>query len=358
MSAPKNYGREAVQRIARLWQVDANRVIWTEQGFDWWPGRFRVSVSSQEGHDEAANSWQLIIRTDFLKECPVEDYECRKTITMMSSLAPSYAWVFTPPEVVKKYEMPADRTLRFLSAVYLREDTVGWLPEFFGRVAILQPIQAEAQAEITAKLVGGQINVSQPSENAAPDYVDEMLSVADAIYVPAGREESRWKGSEEFEAVANRFGSQDTCFGVSDPSGLTLETPIGSSSALISLMTDADHPALGKGLLSTVQLPFWEDESKVVDDCMWFNFLQSNSWTDFPQLGSWHPRGVGSGKYSAASSTFYPNALYKEGIATNAALWQFGLARWIKNTFHADLVDQTMAEIFKARLSKPPTGPK
>ena len=114
---------------------------------------------------------------------------------MMSSLAPSYAWVFTPPEVQEKYDKSADGTLAFQSSVFLREDTAGWLPEFFGRMSILQPIQAAAQSETTAKLLNGQINFSLPTENASSDYIDEMLDVAGAIYVPAGREESRWKGA-------------------------------------------------------------------------------------------------------------------------------------------------------------------
>ena len=42
-----------------------------------------------------------------------------------------------------------------------------------------------------------------------------------------------------------------------------------------------------------------------------------------------------------------------ERIATNAALWLLGLARWIKKQFHADLVDQTMAQILELRLGKP-----
>ena len=356
MTAPKDLGNEAVQRIARLWQVEGNRVIWTEQGFDWWPGRFRVSVMSQKHHDEHEKTWRLTVRTDFLKDVPVKDYECRKTISMMSSFAPSYAWVFTPPEVQEKYEMPADGTLTFQSTVFLREDTAGWLPEFFARMAIVQPIQAAVLAETTAELVKGKIDVSLPSENASSDYTDEMLDVVGAIYIPAGREESRWKGSDEFEDIANRFGRQDICFGTGDPTGLTLETPIGSSSALIRLRAEMPHPQLGHGLLSSLQLPFWQADAKTVEDAMWFNFFQSISWTDVPQLGSWHSREGADGQSSAAMSTFYPNALYLKYLATNAALWQLGLARWIKNQFHAELVDQTMAQILELRLGKPRPG--
>ena len=147
-------------------------------------------MKSQKHHDEHEKTWRLIVRTDFLKDVPVKDYECRKTISMMSSFAPSYAWVFTPPEVQEKYEMTADGTLAFQSTVFLREDTAGWLSEFFARMSILQPIQAEAQSETTAKLLNGQINFSLPTENASSDYTDEMLDVAGAIYLPAGREES------------------------------------------------------------------------------------------------------------------------------------------------------------------------
>ena len=85
---------------------------------------------------------------------------------------------------------------------------------------------------------------------------------------------------------------------------------------------------------------------------MWSNVFQSISWTDVPQLRSWHPREVASGQYSVASGTFYLNALYMKGIATNAALWKLGLAWWIKKQFHADLMDLTMAHILELRLGK------
>ena len=304
---------------------------------------------SEKHHDENEKVWRLVVRTDFLKGVPVNDCECRKTILMMSSQAPSYAWVFTPPEVREKYELPADGSLAFQSTVFLREDTAGWLPEFFGRMSILQPIQAAIQAETVAELLKGQIHFSLPSANSLSTYTDEILNVASAIYVPAGSEDSRWKGSREFEEVANQFGRQDMCFGMGDPNGLTLETPIGTTSALIRLMTDSRHPGLGNGLLSAVQLPFWQDEATTIEDAMWFNYFQSISWTDVPQLGSWHPREVAGGQYSAAIGTFYPNALYMEGIATNAALWHLGLAQWIKNQFYVHLVDKTMAQILEMR---------
>lgn len=350
MTAPRDLGDEAVQRIARLWQVEEDRVKWTTQGFDWWPGRFRVSVASHRQQDEEA--WRLSVSTDFLRNVPLQDFECRKAILMMSRFAPSYAWVFTPPEVQEQYELHADGVLKFRSSVYLREDTAGWLPEFLGRMAILQPIQAEVQAEAAVSLVKGQVDCSLPRDNASPDYRDEVLDVAGAIYVPAGREESRWIGTDEFMTTASRFGRQDMCFGMGDATGLTLETPIGTSSALIRLRTDVPHPALGKGLLSSVQLPFWQDETKTVEDAMWYNFFQSVFWSDVPQLGSWHPRQVADGQYCAASGTFYPNALYMEWLATNAALWQLGLARWIKERFHTDLVDQTMAQILESRMDR------
>lgn len=339
-----------MERIARLWAVDDNRIVWSEQGFDWWPGHYRVSVRCQKHHKVDENAWRLTIRTEFLKNVPIEDYECRKHISMLSAFAPSYCWVFIPEVLTGKYDVPSDGKLGFQSTVYLREDTQNWLPEFFASMGILQAIDAEKQAESTAAFLKSEINTSLPGVDASPYFLDEMLEIANDIYIPLGREDCRWIGCQEFEQVSSKYGMQDSCFGMGDTQGLTLETPIGSSSALIQLNTDIPHKELGNGLLATILLPFWEEESAIVDKCSYFNFIQSITWNDVPQLGSWHARERNKGEYHPANGTFYPNALYVNGRATNAALWQLGSARWIKSEFYADLEDLTMAEILEKRV--------
>jgi hypothetical protein len=185
--------------------------------------------------------------------------------------------------------------------------------------------------------------------------MDDMLNVAQAIYGPSGEEDCRWVGLKEFEEIAERFGQGDLCFGFGDEGGLTLETPIGETSALIRLRTDVPHPAMGNGLLASLQFPFVRNEADVVNDCLWLNFFESIQWTNVPQFGSWHPREVGDGQFSVAHSFFIPNALFAPGLATNVALWQFGRARWAKNTFWGHLEDLTMMEVMNKRFGGRPS---
>jgi hypothetical protein len=178
-----------------------------------------------------------------------------------------------------------------------------------------------------------------------------MLTVADSIYGPSGKQPSRWADTGEFEQFADRFARNDGCFGTGDPTGLTLETPFGENSALIRLLTKEGHPYLGKGLIATLILPLERDEPALENECAWFNYFEAVSWTGFPQLGSWTPTQHGEQRYSG-TGFFLPNALYGANLAANAALWHLGRVRWIKSQFFADLQDRTMAEILKVRWKR------
>jgi len=146
-----DHGLEALRRIARLWQVDADRVIWSEQGFDWWPGSFKVSVAAtpvaEEQEEEDGLAWRLTVRTAVLKHVRMSDPEIRARIALFAALTPTYAMVYPPAELEKEYGTAVDGLLWLQSTAYLRQDNIGWLPEFLARMAILQPIDAQRQAE-------------------------------------------------------------------------------------------------------------------------------------------------------------------------------------------------------------------
>jgi len=77
-------------------------------------------------------------------------------------------------------------------------------------------------------------------------------------------------------------------------------------------------------------------------------------WAPSPMTGSWHPHNAGDGEFLSVHTTFIPNALFDRGLATNAALWQLGRARWAKQTLYPDLKDLTMHEILKSRFGDLP----
>lgn len=348
----ENLGMQAIKRIADLYQIAKEECIWHERGFDWLPGDHKVSIYFETDENlENEKTFRLVFQTAFIKNLslPVK----AKLIESISSFAPSYGYVYPSEGQVNYHQKLSgkeqlDINLWFKSIAYLREDTASWLPEFFGRMAILQPVDAQRNAKLVAELLGGSPDLS--SFNGAEKSHDEILNVPQDIYVPLGIDASKWINTGEFQEIADRFGKSDICFGNGDSSGLTLETPFGKNSALIRLITDIAHPALGNGLLSTIQLPFWESGDEVGDVCAHLNYLNSLYWTNFPYLGSWFAKQMKDDVYCPAYSSFIPNALYAPNLASNMALWGVAGAQFAKEKIWPDIKNVTMAEVYKKRF--------
>ena len=178
-----------------------------------------------------------------------------------------------------------------------------------------------------SEILGGGTPAYAKGEKAT--IYNAILEIAADIDA-RGSAPSRWRGSEEFTTCATEYGRSDQCFGNGDPTGLTLETPFGSNSALIRLRTDQAHPQLKNGLLITVQIPFWSTPAEVTNEAAFLNFWEARSWTDFPQFGCWHLYLTGNDKAGLAHTSFVPNALYLDNLVFNLALWSVARAQWVR----------------------------
>lgn len=352
--------REILKRIADTWMIDPGKAYWQEDGpegfrtFSWWPGDFRLKASVNQHEAFADPAVRIRIDTDFIRGIDVNSEAFPSLMSSMAHLYTStYAWMSVPAELQDAAGDQGledfDSTRLWLSATaYVREETVGWLPEFFARMVVLQPISAQIYANEIAQLLGAEPDTSVgPSETHAP--LDEIFGVLGQVYIPIGKQPSRWGDCDEFEKFAETWGRSDSCFGTGDPAGLTLETPFGDDSALVRLMTDQAHPQLGNGLLVTLQLPMLGDEKEIVKLTNELNYMEAIMWTGFPLLGCWHSRELGE-QAVAAFSLFVPNALYQPMIATNAAFWMLHRARWVRSSRFEHLVDRPMIEILERRL--------
>ena len=133
---------------------------------------------------------------------------------------------------------------------------------------------------------------------------------------------------------------------------MTLETPFGADSALINFKTDQQHPQLGNGLLVTTQIRSSQSFKDVCVEAAGLNFLESRIWTDFPQLGRWHPQETSNKEANWAHSCFIPNALFRPGLVENFAYWAIARIQWVRRTRFPELKDLTMAEILNKRFSE------
>jgi hypothetical protein len=345
-----------IRRVAALWQIDQNRSTLFEDGFDWWPGHFcvRLRVAQEGGRPDV----RVSVRTDFLKDVPISiDQFVELAAAMSVSATSTYAWVYPPADYWNRlHPESANDTprLQFSSTAYVTNETVGWLPDFIAETAIIQPINADIQAkEMPTLIEGGLTDVSGPMLTSNIK-LDQMLETLTLAYGPLGHQPSRWVGSAEFEEFAKKWGQSDLCFGLGDPTGLTLETPLGGDSILIRLHTAERHPQLGHGLLATLQVPYFGGVNEISKLSAELNFLESSQWTNFPQNGCWHPIGGPHNQSGLAFSAFVPNALYRSVLATNLAIWMFARSRWVHDQKWPNAKDETMLEILKKRVDLDP----
>jgi hypothetical protein len=354
MSNGPGMGPQALKAIAEIWKVDDARSRWRDDGFDWWPGDFRVSVNAFRRVDGLGpETWLLSVRTDFLKDVPVDDPKFVRLAAVTSRfLASTYSWVYPTAEVWEQHGQPETLPkLWFSNTAYVTSDNVDWLPGFLAWMSIMQPVNAQIQAkEAPEFLAGGVPDVSRP-EAPGVSGLHDTLEIAAQVYVPIGRKVNRWIGTSEFSAIAEKWGTLDHCYGNGDPQGLTLETSFGDDTALIRLRTDEKHPQLGNGLLATLQVPFFGEPKLIADECAGLNLLET-LWTDIPQFGCWHPHASRGEREGLAFSTFVPNALHQAGLATQTTLWMLQRARWLRQERWPHLSDKPVLEILQERANK------
>jgi hypothetical protein len=221
------------------------------------------------------------------------------------------------------------------------------LPRFFARAALLQAIDAEFYSHQWAKELGGEPAFIGSGRASA---YDDILNVARDFFGPEGAQPSRWRDVDEFSAFAKQFGNSDACWANADADGMALEAPFGNDSVLIRLRSHLPHAQLGNGLSVTLELPTISSVEEAVSGAAHLNFWEAKFWTDIPLLGCWHVVVMRGDEARVAHTSFIPNALYTEGIASNLALWSIARARAVRREWFPKLEDKTMSEILRERI--------
>jgi hypothetical protein len=350
MEKRTDIGFKALEGIASAWQVDGERTNWHRDGFEWWPGQFRMSLRVSESLVYAGvPGYKLTAQTDLVKNAGADRQALLAHVQTFGRLAPTYAALVRPSREAGAAEGAVDLSLA--TSVYLNEENSGWLPRFFSSVAILQPVDAQTFAKPIAEALDGELDTSTPLPGEGHLPLDEMLEIVDKIYLPLGQEISKWHGTDEFEQAMDYFSQSDRLFGNADPTGLTVETPFGGDSALIQLVTGQAHPRLGNGLLATLQIPWFPGLDETLKAAETFNLMESETPNFVPQLGHWCANETRGGAVGPAFSTFLPNAVYGPGLAMYLAGWMVARARWMKEAAWPELEDSTMEQILEARLA-------
>jgi hypothetical protein len=318
-------GMQAVQKIAETWMVDSDRVEWIENGFNWWPGSFRVEVRCFDGPTpELKDRWRVSVTTDFVNDLTV-DRKVGGLLAGMARLWQTYSVVYPPAAVSEAQGRGGAVDIYCFSSAYIDSTLLNWLAQFLAAMAILQPINTEIQAEFQADLLGGKAAYWRGRKESE---LDEMLDVVRTLYVPAGEAPSWWSNTSEFEELASEINDGQDILAIAQDGGLTIAAQFGVEPALVLLRTDGRHLQLGYGLLVIVLLQDRYSQEEAAERSARLNFDETIRWTDFPQFGSWHYKETDDGAANLAHTTFIPNVLARPGLAANFAHWSLARARW------------------------------
>lgn len=162
MASDQDFAAKAIGRIADILQIDNAKTVRITrsdaEGFDWWPGDFRVRAE----RSKAVDTVRLVIRTDLLREAPIESEQFISFVDALSSITWStYAWVYPPAPFWEKHKSSGfdpsgfGPRLGFSSSAYVSPESVNWLSDFLAQTSVMQPINAQIQSAVIEQTLGG-----------------------------------------------------------------------------------------------------------------------------------------------------------------------------------------------------------
>lgn len=234
--------------------------------------------------------------------------------------------------------------ISLFASAYIDAELAPWLPRLFAQLSIMQPINAEIQSSMGSEMFRGAIPDFAGGSRKAT--TNEILEYAGVIIAPEGRKPNRWTDSDEFATFLERAGRHEVYLGALHEGGMLLGASFGSKVAYVRLNTHETHPALGCGLLITTQIRHVGAHQEICNKAALLNFLESKDWTDFPQLGCWHPYGTDE-EPGLAHSCFIPNAFFVRGLVAYFAFWALQRVRWARQVLLPEVPDLPIDEILK-----------
>lgn len=337
-------GLATLTRIFERLLIDEAWTVRRPRGFTWVAHRLAQSVDATAPFDSLGVMISPVtVRVPVVQgvQAPQEDVEL--LLGRMNADAVGCALIYWPEE----------RRIESFLGHAVHDEILDYRAEQLAAVAILQLCNTEAGADWLAEKVGG--NVAQwahPKGGRRADR-DDMLNVADHVFIPRGDGPSRYADGTEIDAVLALIqGSGYASLGGS-AGGVSIEAPFGEGeTSLIRLRTGEVHPWLGAGLLVTTSLPMHFSASKLTRIAGRLNRDQVGALDQVGGIGAWSLRPEHGGREFVTWTRFLPNALYRPGGAKDAALPELIRARWVDGLFFPGLPERNAWPILSRRFGK------
>ncbi|MBI1404398.1 MAG: hypothetical protein GC147_14470 [Porphyrobacter sp.] len=348
-------GLKVAEHLARRWQLDAARSRWRNDGFDWWPADYLVSV--RIAHNPGAvpgRRWRATVDTRLAGGYPEGDVGQLSLDGYKRTFGTTHGWIVPPRGALR--DAGGEPTLTFHSSIYFDDDEFleDWL-SLLACAGLFQPFSAQDHAAIVAGGTGS-VPLRYPEDGQAAGGAEAaasfMLSAAE-FFVPPMTAPSGWAGTGELAELTRYLSGSDRVFVQGDDTRVSAEVAFGDSTALLQILTELTHPAVGAGLGLRLRLPVELPSMDAIQLADRMNWEEATSWTGMAMMGNWVASDRAEDGLSGIDHvTFVPNALCWEGLAGNLALSMLARAEWVRRAFWPDIQDRPLSDILRDRFGR------
>lgn len=328
-------GRQLIETIHDVLQIDEEWTSWQDDGFIWWSHRLaqRFRVDGPEEVD-GVRTWWASFETSVLRNVP----EGSPAVTAAIALQNRMNNLFTTKVV--------DGRLSHWGRAYALPETATSRAKLVAERAIISNALASEQAEVLSELLGRltqtavEVDASAHPENGARTEPDEMLGVVRRVYSPAGSMPVGAHKMPDLNALAAMLdGPGQTTF--TDERGLNLGITGSSHGFAYGVHIDltARHPVLGAGMLVLLSILLGDaaEVAEANDVATKLNDGELVTRRPLISFGSWSvagkPSAAGEGGYPIrlAHATFYPAATLNHQVALMAAADAMQRVAWLSD---------------------------
>ena len=312
MTETNDTGLDTVKAIHAALQIDEEWSAWNGRGFEWWGHTLKQRVWSSRGYDDdGIVIYRIYAVSDFIRNVKKSQREVDALLSPLNALAVGSAMVYDPSQ----------KKVQLWSAAMIHEEIAGWMTDLLSSFTVIQAGEAWSRAEVIAQMLDGEVDAT--SDRQEPD---EMLGIAETVFMPKGQGPSPWAGNDELVQICEML-NQSNCFSMGDENGLTAEFQFGDETSMMRVVTDEANPSIGSGVGMFLHLPMWgtfEDAAAIAGA---LNRAEANNKAQSHLLGSWCAKTMGENSMPAFA-TFIPAALHKPGLLTNLMFSAAGRAMW------------------------------
>lgn len=319
-------GRQLIEEVHSLLQIDEQWTEWHADGFTWWAHGLAQTfrVEGPEDVDEIPTYWYSY-ETSVLKGLPADN----GTVLPFVGLQNRVNNLFTA-RVVGDRLVYSGRSYALPESATDRARQVGHRAIIANALAHAHADQlAELYQRLEPTLAGVEVDRSAHPTEDVRRVPDDMLNVIDQSYRRVGLVPMPMERVGDFERWARQFESAGMKARVhQNGSSLIVANHQTRYPYLVKVDAAIPHPTLGFGMLVRLSIPLLDSVVKV-DELDGFvarlNDLELNAKRPLVSLGSWvRDEQTGEGEQAAVAqvtyATFYPNGLVGPGVAFGAVV--------------------------------------